>query len=187
VTRPDAGQLATNRGERPRQRTRIAVVLLVFTKIGMLVLPHVVSLDDAVQLLIRMLDRMALCLGVAAGMQYIMWLAPRLPSDVVLKHATRLLKVLQFVAWMIVVCYVTLLIEKLGTGIAYDSPAATILRIVEKISRFAVGLAAAYSFLTLSILFNHIRKELARISEAQRGPAPAVSGGTEAVEQETAG
>jgi hypothetical protein len=177
LTRPDAGQLTTNRGERPRQHIRIAVTLLVFTKLTLTMLPVASNLPAHIVTLIRAVDRLTLCIGLVAGMRYLQWLAARLPSESVQKRATTLFKALLVTASLFAIYYTAQFISMLGLNLGAESMEAKLLRIAVRGGKAFSGWASMYCFFVICSLFNQLRKELRRIRDAQQGPPPAVSGG----------
>lgn len=87
LTTADPGQLGTNKGERPRQLTRIAFAIALTIKVFYTALELFKLTDEAGGLVAAMVSSIATAVGLFAGLRFVRWLTPRIPNPRAFKRA----------------------------------------------------------------------------------------------------
>jgi hypothetical protein len=104
LTTPDAGQLTTSRGERPRRVVRACVALAAAVKLATIGAVMAWSLGGLPLLGAAALDVLAMLAGHCAGMLYVRWLADRVPSDSLYDRAGSVMFLLLALGALVMAC-----------------------------------------------------------------------------------
>ncbi len=170
-TTPDAGQLSTNKGEKPRRIVRACLTALIALKVGTVTLPLLVPVHRHVMSALTRVDNVLLAVGLVAGMHYLMWLAVRLPNQDIFRNAGRLRSYLWIVAVCTSVTVLALLLEGPAKSWGLSPNAAKLVdtgvKLGKGLVRFAGSVVTLLAFIRFCSLFTKLRGNLATVADAQ--------------------
>jgi hypothetical protein len=162
LTTPDAGQLSTNKGERPRQIVRSTLLVIVATALLSFVIRAIPAPGTQVLGgLLTLLNYVAMAVGFYAGMLYVRWLAPRIPNPKAWRRAKVLMILLAVMIGMYILLIIAVLLTVAGSG---RSPVVGVLAGVVGIIALVGGLTALIMYYNL---FSWMRKDLKNVLAVQ--------------------
>lgn len=172
LTSPDPGQLAANKGQRPRRIVRVALIATVALITASTGIPLVLGpTNQALLILLRLVVYLIMFASFWPGLLYVRWLAPRIPSEPAYKRASAMLTILASIGGAILLS--AILLSAFLTFVASSNRNRSgawvfclLAVLVLVVLVFCIVLVILYA-----ALFIGLRKELMRVKHSQPSPA----------------
>ncbi len=163
LTTPDPGQLTTNKGEKPRQVARIAILAVAAITVLDTLLRQMVAWSTPITLTMTIASYTAVGTAFFSCMLYLRWLSPRIPSTKLYQYARTLMIFIAVVFTLQLGATITLMIV-LRAALASTSGVPFTLLVV---SNVVIGIGNFAALVMYFKVFSLLRKELLAVQLEQ--------------------